>query len=263
MALKAAYDTEQEIPQDLAAHFKKGEDGKFRPEVEGVGGWALEDVAGLKSALGKQTDRAERAEGDLRKYEGLDPAVAREALKKVEELANFKPEEKIAEGIKVREAQLVQKHQEEVQRFQSVNDRLAVQVRELLVDHMATQAILSEGGDPEVLAPHVKARIRLDRQEDGTFKRVVLDAQGNPGIADAKGAPMEPEHVVHELKTRPNFAAAFKGSGNSGAGSQSQPGTGGNGSFTLSATEAKNPQVYQAVKAQAEKAGQTVTITEA
>ena len=262
MAFKAVYDSEQEVPEELRAHFKKGEDGKFRADVEAVGGWGLEDVAGLKSALGKLTDRADTAERALRKFEGVDPAQAREALAKVEELANFKPEEKIAEGIRVREQQLVQKHSEDIQKIHGVNERLADQVRTLLVDSLATQAIIGEGGDPEVLTPHVKARIRLDRQDDGTFKRVVLDANGNPGIADAQGNPMDVKHVVQELKAKANFQPAFKGSGQSGGGSQSQPSPGANGSFSLTASEAKNPQRYQQVKAAAEKAGQNVTITE-
>ena len=261
MAFKAVYDSEQEVPTELKAHFKKGEDGKFRADVEAVGGWALEDVAGLKSALGKQTSRAETAEGTLKKFEGLDPAQARDALKKVEEFASFKPEERIAEGIKIREGQLVQKHTEEMQKLQGINDKLAEQARTVLVDNLATQAILAEGGDPEVMLPHVKARIRLDRQEDGTFKRVVLDANGNPGVADAQGTPLDAKHVVQELKAKPNFQPAFKGSGNSGSGSQNQPGGGGS-SFTLTAAEAKNPQRYQQVKAAAEKAGQTVSIVE-
>jgi len=262
MAFKAVYDSEQEIPEELRPHFGKGEDSKLRPEIEAVGGWALEDVAGLKSALGKQTDRADTAETILKKFEGLDPAGARDALKKVAEMANFKPEEKIAEGIKVREQQLVERHGEDLRRLQTVNDKLAEQVRTLLVDNLATQAIISEGGDPEVLTPHVKARIRLDRQEDGTFKRVVLDASGNPGIADAQGNPLEVRHVIHELKTKPNFAPAFKGSGNSGSGSPAQQASGGGGAFVLTTTEAKNPQRYQQVKAAAEKVGQSVTIIE-
>lgn len=57
--------------------------GKFRLVVREVDGFALENVAGLRSTLQDQKAKHDRAQAALKAFEGLDPAKAREALETI------------------------------------------------------------------------------------------------------------------------------------------------------------------------------------
>jgi hypothetical protein len=64
------------------------------------------------------------------------------------------------------------------------------------------------------------------------------------------------------MRAQDSYAAAFQGSGASGAGTQTGRG-GSTGAFTISASQARNdPRAYQAVRDRAIAAGQQVQITQ-
>ncbi|MBN2312360.1 MAG: hypothetical protein JXM79_00430, partial [Sedimentisphaerales bacterium] len=87
------------LSNDLKKEYVKQDDGTYRLDVTPVGDFALENVKGLKTALSSERTAREAAETKLKSFDGLDGAKARDALKKVEEMTNWKPEDKVKEQI--------------------------------------------------------------------------------------------------------------------------------------------------------------------
>lgn len=235
MALKAILEKIEDAPESLREHYvagsaDNGTEGKFVLRVEPVGGFALEDVAGLKSALGKERSTRERLERDVVKFKDIDPDKARDALTKLEELASIDPAkeaDRIANTkFEAAKAQLLDKHTGEIK---SRDDRigfLSRTVESLLVDAAATAALAEAKGSVELLLPHVRAHARV-KEADGRFTVEIVDADGNARIGDSKGAPMDIKGLVAEMKASDSFGRAFEASGQSGSGKE--PGNGGGG----------------------------------
>ena len=73
MALKPFVGSEEEVPEALREHYSLDEDtGNYRLNVEQVDGWALENVSGLKSTLGKLKERSQAAEQALQPFSALE-----------------------------------------------------------------------------------------------------------------------------------------------------------------------------------------------
>lgn len=226
MALKAVVDTLDDAPETLREHYRagtanEGTEGKFVLAVEAVGGFALEDVSGLKSALGKERTTREKLERDVVKFKDLDPEKAREALAKLEELGSLDPAkeaDKIANTkFEAAKAQLLEKHTGEIIAREERIGFLSKAVENLLIDAAATAALAEAKGSVQLLLPHVKAHARV-KEVDGKFTVEVVDAAGNGRIADAKGAPMGIKDLVAEMRESDAFARAFEGEGHSGTG---------------------------------------------
>jgi hypothetical protein len=101
------------------------------------------------------------------------------------------------------------------------------------VDAEAARELAEAKGSVKVLLPHVKAQTKVV-EHDGQFSVVVVDAAGNPRIADGKGTPMTLKGLVAEMRDDAEYARAFDGSGSSGGGS-SKSGAGGTGARSLPA----------------------------
>lgn len=234
MALKAIVEKIEDAPEALREHYTAGtgdNEGKFVLAVEAVGGYALEDVQGLKSALGKERTQREKLERDVVAFKDLDPAKARAALTELEELKKLDPTaeaDKIANTkFESARTQLLEKHQGEMSALTDRNGFLTKTVEGLLVDAVATAALAEAKGSVELLLPHVKAHARV-KEADGKFTVEVVDAAGNGRIADAKGSPMGIKDLVAEMRQSETFARAFEGEGHSGSGKQpDNPGGGG------------------------------------
>lgn len=205
-------------------------DGKFVLDVEPADGFSLEDVSGLKTALGKERTRADKAEGLIGKFKDLDPDKARKALDEVEELKKLDPNkeaDKIANTkFEAAKAQLLEKHNGEMQALKDRDSHLTKTIEGLLIDAAATSALAEAKGSVELLLPHVRAHTRV-KEVDGKFAVEVVDKDGNAKIADSKGTPMDIKGLVAEMRQSEAFGRAFEGSGQTGTGKTQN--TGGNG----------------------------------
>lgn len=235
MALKAIIDKLEDAPDSLREHYRagtadEGADGKFVLGVEAVGGFALEDVSGLKSTLGKELTLRKKLEKDVKAFEGLDADKAREAITKLEEFGNIDPAkeaDKLA-NIKFEAAkvQLLDKHQAELK---AVNDRVGAltgAVDGLTRKSQATLAIAEAKGAVELLLPHVLAHTRVKETDTGEFVVEVVDKDGNARIGDGKGTPMDIKGLVAEMRASETFSRAFDGDGHSGSGKEHDKGGG-------------------------------------
>ena len=222
MAIKAILTALDQAPEALREHYTE-KDGKFVLSVEAVDGYSLEDVSGLKSALGAERTKREQYERDVIKFKDLDPDKARAALAKLAELEGIDPTkeaDKIANSkFEAAKAQLLEKHSTEIGQRDERNKFLTGAVDNLLREQRATAALAAAKGNVEVLLPHILSATRTV-EKDGKFVVEVIDKAGNIRIADAKGTPMDLDALVAEMRESKTFAANFEGDGQGGGGKQ-------------------------------------------
>lgn len=195
-----------------------------------------EQNAALEANRNQLLTEAKAAKKALEAYKGVDPAKYREL-----EAAAAEAERKQAEATgdwKTREAQLLTKHQQEVDARETRIKTLSGALERRLVDAEATSAIAEAKGSPKVLLPHIKAHVRVI-EEDGEYVVQVVDTKGNPRIGDSKGNPMTIAQLVEEMKQDPEFARNFEGTGSSGGGATRSTASGGGGSVRIIAAGSK------------------------
>lgn len=226
MALRAIVDKLEDAPEALREHYRagtaeEGAEGKFVLGVEAVGGWALEDVSGLKTTFSKEMTERKRLAKELERFKDLDPDKAREALVKVEEFGAIDPAkeaDKLANSkFEAAKAQLLEKHTSEIKARDDRNTYLTNTVDELVRVSRATAALAEAKGSVDLLLPHVLKNTRTV-EKDGKFAVEVIDAEGNVRIADGKGTPMDLKGLVAEMRQSEVYSRAFEGDGQSGTG---------------------------------------------
>lgn len=268
MALKAILDNLDGVPAALQSEYKKTTEGKFVLDVTPVGGFALEDIEGLKSTVGATRKERDDALAKLRVFGDLDPKAAQEAVAKVREWGTLDPK---TEAEKIAQAKLDQAKAamiEENKKILAAEGQKAAgyrtQLEDVLIEAEAVRAITAAGGDEqtiEVLLPHIKGASRLRELANGRLAVEVLDEAGNPKVADAQGNLVKLEQLVVGMKENPKFMRTFPGSGQSGGGAGGGGGGGGGGgAHTISREDASNPAKYRAAKEAAGKAGATLQI---
>jgi len=260
MALKGGYETVEQIPEGIREHYAKAADGKFRPVIEGGDGWAFEDVTGLRKALGSERSEREKLAALAKQYDGLDPAAAREAMEKAAQMANWTPEQKVREQIEAREKAVAEKLGKETAAERARREKVEKALERALIDGQAALAVQRHKGVPgaaQALLPHLRGRVRLVEQSDGSFGVRVLDEHGNPALTTRSGktGDMDMDELVETFKGNDVFGRFFEGSGASGGGAQGSARPLGSGAHRISRAEARNPAVYAARKEAAEKAG--------
>lgn len=255
--LKAIIDNLESVPEAVRGEYRPGtaddgQEGKFVLQVEGSNGWGLEDVSGLKNALGRERTRADKAESKIKKFGDLDPEAAREAIEKIAEFQAIDPKkegdriakEKIDAAIK----QIVEKHSVELDGLNKKAGGYLGKVKALLIDNVATTALAEHKGSVDLLLPHVQRNTRLKETDDGNFVVEVVDKDGNVRIGDSKGTPMTVQQLVAEMRQSQTFGRAFEGSGTSGGGTQPS-----NGGGTATTPPAGIPKSFADAKSPEEK----------
>lgn len=229
MAIKAILEKLDDAPEALREHYTE-KDGKFVLKVEPVGGYALEDVTGLKSALGAERTQREKLERDVVRFKDLDPDKARDALAKLEEFQSIDPAkeaDKIANTkFEAAKTQLLEKHNADLGARDDRIGYLAKTVDVLVREQRATAEIAEAKGSIDLLMPIVLAQTRTV-EKDGRFITEVIDAAGNVRIGDSNGNPMTMKELVAELRASDKFGRAFEGDGHSGSGKEHDSGQGG------------------------------------
>jgi len=219
MALKAIVDSVEGFADEIKAEYKIRDDGKYVLDVEAVGSTALEDIGGLKSALEKTRGERGALTGKLKEFDGFDMSEAREALKKVEDMKNWNPDEEVAKKIEVKLAEMAKLHEKEKQELINHGGKTESQLKKLLITQAATEALLSEKGSVQLLLPHVEKNVRLKQNEtSGEYVVEVVNEQGLQRVGDSQGNPMTIPQFVAEMKKNDEFARAFEGTGQTGTG---------------------------------------------
>lgn len=217
------------------------------------------EVAGLKANRDDALTRLEKLK-PLRDAVGdLEPDAVRDALKLAGEIRDKK---RRAEGdFDKWKGEVADKHKGELAAKDERIKLLEAELFHSLAAQKATEEIASLGGAPKVLLPHVVPHLKVTENEAATkpgerFQAVVVDAAGNPRIADGAGTPLSIKALIEEFRADDVFAANFSAGSSTGSGAGGDGPAGGNGKVhTLSAQDALDPAKYRAAKAAAETAG--------
>lgn len=258
MALQAILKQEafDSLSDNLKSEYKKQQDGTFLLDVAPVGDFALENVKGLKSALSSERTTREELEKKFKAFDGLEVDKAKDALKKVEEMANWKPEDKVREQIEALKSQLSGKHKKEIDEKLQEIEKFKTAAINSTKGRAIADALAKHKGAP-FLADTIEKSVKAEFDASGNVILKVFDEKGIARISNASGSQdlMSIDEYVAELKSRDIFAAAFEGSAASGSGARTGYKSTGTGKYTISAEEARDPSRYRAAKAEAEKAG--------
>jgi len=223
--LKAVYESADDIPENLREYYAESDAGGYILSVSDESGYALENVQGLKSTLGKLKDRATKAEEGLKQYSaiGRSPQELAEALQQLESLRITQGEE--SEAISRMKAELdnvKRSARENIEQatapIQSLADARMEQIKDLLIDSQLQNAIIEAGGNPRLLMPILKNEVRARTDEDGKVIVEIVDAEGTPRVKGKDLAPMGFSDLVAERRNDPDLAVAFKANGHSGGG---------------------------------------------
>jgi len=214
--------------------YKALDDGGFILDAMSVNGYVVENTEGLKTALAKERLSAKTLDKKVKtletKFAEVDPDVYRETLLKLEEMSAFDPAkesdklalEKYETNKKRLESTITKQFELKIKtdyeptmlKYKAAEDQL----RKTLVDSVAVNALLAEGGDESLLLPHMKSALNFYVKEDGTFGSDVVGADGEP-IYNNKGERISAmEYASTVLKVK--FPGAFKSTVKTGGGAQ-------------------------------------------
>lgn len=255
-------------------------DGAYSLGVTPQDGLELVNTSQLKKTLQKERASASEAEKARKALEArlgdLDVEEARAAMVKLEEMAGMDPEGKAKEAQAAFEKQmttkftadrenLVKKHSGEIGSANKSITVLEAQLQGQMIAAAGAKVISEAGGSPELILPIVERNAKMVKEEDGTFRVVVVDAESHERLSPVANSsdPMTLTELVAELKGDKRYARGFDGSGASGSGAGRSGTQGASGAgFTISKADAKDVQKYRAAKAAAEKAGKTLQLVD-
>lgn len=211
--MQESYDSLDAVPEALREHYTE-RNGKFVPKF----------VVGLLNNRDDLLKENKSFKDFKSQYEGIDPKKYKEMLDKQEADERKRNEE--AGNWQALQQQMATKHQQEMDAAKGVSDRLRQSLEKHLIDAALTSAITSgtAPGIPELLLPHMKQHLKVV-EENGEFHAVVVDATGNPRIANAKGEPMTLPQLVDEFRKNEIFARCFNAPQIGGSGASNQRGT--------------------------------------
>lgn len=218
MSIKGIVKTLEEVPEALREFYKQSTDG-FRLDVTDVE--FSPDVTGLRATLKKERDRADAAEKSLREAnEKIEETSGQ--LAKLTELDPAKEADRIAaQKIEAFKADQKKMLETEIGKRDTQIKTLDTNLRRVMIENAAVEAITKHKGRVAVLKPHVTSLMDLEYDEKtGQYRTVVKDQFGNVRSGDARGDTlMTAEQLVEEFKKNADFEANFEASGKSGAGS--------------------------------------------
>lgn len=215
MALKAILDTMDGLDEGMKGHYAQGEDGKFRLDIEG-GFKTAEEVKVLSDTLGKERAAAREAEKALRAFEGLDPAAARDALKKLDSWTEdqHNAAEKMQAELDARLAPVTA----ERDKFKALAEERGQKIDDFTVSETLRAAKVFEKVEDPIYLEHLRLKARSSlKVVDG--KLVGFKADGTQ-VFDSNGNPAQGEELIAGIvNSIPDVSKYFAGSSAAGSGS--------------------------------------------
>lgn len=218
MALKAMVKTLDNIDAAAKALYRK-EGEVYVLDVEASEGWALENVTGLKSTVQKLREESGEKDKRLEAFKELDPDKARDALKKLGEMKNWTPDDKLREQIEARTKEVAAAKDAEIK---ALSDRLAgitrgyeaVTVERALIDAAAKAKFIAPSIAPKLFREHVKLV-----EQNGNLVPAVVGNDGKPRTAvnnDGSIRQVSIEEFVAEQAKLAEYAPLIAANGATG-----------------------------------------------
>ncbi len=223
MALAAIVDSLDSLSEEIKKEYVK-KDGRFHLDVTPVSGFAMENIEGLKTTLGRLKTEKEQAEEKVNAFDGLDIAAARKALATVKALGD-NPEGDVKAQIESAVTQVKSQYDEQILGIDTNLKSVTSALEAALIDNAAVLEISGLKGSPELLLPHVKAQCIVKKDGDN-YKVLVKGSDGNPriNIVDGQTVDFTIKDLVGEMSKSDAFAPAFGSQAKSGPGGPSDTG---------------------------------------
>lgn len=237
MTLKAILESLDGLPDTVKSEYKKGDDGKFHLDVEGI-----DDHPGV---------------GALKRAKDYEKSERQKVVKQVSDLqtqldALTEERDGILKGAipKGDVEKLESSYKEKLaKREKELSDQIAAltgNLQTMLVDNVAQTMASRISKSPELILPHIKARLKAEFA-DGKATTRVLDKDGNPSAFGI-------EDLQKEMVANPAFAPIIIGSKASGSGAEG--GHGGSGApGKINYAKASPKEIAAHLKAQKESGG--------
>lgn len=220
-------DSFQQIPENLRSIYQapEGDGGSYtvpenlRPVADAITG--LFQANGNIRKENKELQKKGQVDLSPLKDFGEDiPTIAEQVQARISELeeAAAKGSENKLNVDKVRQ-DMKAAHEKELSKAQEREEALRGTVHKYLVTSGASEALAAEGGLVELAMPFVENQIKV-MEEDGEFKAVVVDGDGDPRISGGTGQPMTIRELVKEMKQQEKYQPLFKSEAKGGGGAQ-------------------------------------------
>jgi hypothetical protein len=172
-------------------------------------------LGGIRAKNDDLLKEVKRTSAALKAWDGKDPAKYDQLVAAADEAGRKKA---AAEGdFKSLETQMRERHAAELGQRDTRISTLTAALERRLVEADAAAAIAEARGSVKGLLPHARPHLKVV-EIDGEFVAQVVDAKGNPRIADGKGTPLAIKDLVEEMRGDPELARLFEGTGSSGSG---------------------------------------------
>ncbi len=236
MVLKTRLPNLDGLSPEIAKEYKKLDDDSFMLDTETVDGWALDDVATLKTKLEEAVDAKGRGEEKFKRFnhpdtgDGLDPDEAWKAIGLVKEMTNWTPQEKVAEKLKVTEENLRAEYEQKLSVSETKVKKLTSAVSIQTIRSVASDAILKLKGNVKLLMPVVEAVAEVVEDTEGNFTARIKDGKGGHLITMRTGEMGKmgiEEYVTDVLHKDLDYSKGFEGAGQRGSQSSNNRSGGG------------------------------------
>lgn len=229
--LKAKIDSLDTIDEKDRHHYKEV-DGKFIADIESVDGYALEDIQGLKSALGKERKSAETFSKKLSLFGDNTPDTVSELIAQVEQLKDGSSEEKLNSLVEAKVKSVRDKLEGDITskdtQITDLNGLLEKIVIESAIDTALSQFDFQFEGAKNLIRPHIKEQLKLGKDPAGVPIAKVIDIK-NPDAGERISLKtgstdfMDVTELLSLMSSGKDFSGIFKGSGKSGGGDLTKP----------------------------------------
>lgn len=246
--MKTIFANEAEVPESLKAKAVKQEDGTYLFEGDGLvkkNNELLVELTQAKklSALLKGLDT-----------ENLTPEKIKAAITDME--TSDQREQQIQSRIQAAVEENSRKLADKVKASSDQVISMQSSLEKHLIDSELTRAIAAEDGDARFVAPILRSRVKVIKQDTGDYATRILNDKGEIALDD-KGSPRDVLSLVKEAKADKAFAAVFKAPAASGSGTPTIPAKSGeagtgpglavgtDGRILLTREQAKDHMVYR------------------
>lgn len=219
-------DKPEELSEDLRALAKPTQDGKVTVDALPEG-YAVENVAGLRSTLVKLREQTKQFEQSVRAFEaaGLTAEQARDAA---EALSQKKAGTlKSSADLDAWKAEAEKKFQGEAKSIADKLTKRTERLRNELVRGKLAPIVAAKGGSAAMDAILVLAErnIRVEEDANGDLIPVVVGSDGKTAALTKKSGSMDPmgfDELIEQMRESPATRGLFEAKAAGGSGSASQ-----------------------------------------
>lgn len=214
MGLKAILESLEGVDDAVAKLYAPAEGGKYRLDIEG-GFKTPAEVEGLTSALGKERAASAEAQKKLKDFEGIDPATARDALKKVDTWGE--DSQKAAEKLEAELQQRLQPVTAERDKYKALAEERSAQIDNFTIDAALRGAKAFEKVEDPIYRESLMVKVRDSlKMVDGKLVGFKPDGQQ---VFDSNANPATGEDLIAKIvDSIPNVQMYFSGSRATGSG---------------------------------------------